>query len=72
MSVLSQKCKSCGPYVWENTVCFWKCQVCGFYMEQSNKDKIYNPNFVFKQSKTCDCGGLKANTTHARWCSAYE
>ena len=25
-----------------------------------------------RKNHRCDCGAVKANTTHANWCSAYE
>lgn len=76
-------CGGKGNIRWSDTNKQWSCTDCGSV--KSNDPSYYwtprastpiDPNDLFKspqwltpQAPKCECGGTKANTTHAFWCT---
>lgn len=67
-----------GPYeitrvIWHSTLGDWvydgKAQTGRFYyVSQERLHRWDGP--TMPQSKKCDCGAMKARTTHSHWCSS--
>lgn len=72
MIITIQSCCGQAPQLWQGGN--WTCSECGSILpEHVGQLEIDWGSTVPKlPTKTvCDCGGAKANTTHAFWCSVY-
>lgn len=67
--------KSCCPgypSIWNYDLNQWTCFKCEKKVEYTEEQLEFATVTTLKPSPSCDCGGEKAKTTHAFYCSAYK
>lgn len=66
----SGPCCGVAPSIWNGNIGSWECSECGSnIIYKGLVDELFIlPVGHLKETK-CDCGGEKAKTTHANWCS---
>jgi hypothetical protein len=72
--VFLKNCCGSAPAVWKASAGGWTCSECGSPRpyEEQQLDFGSVTTLMPPGPKKCDCGGDKANTTHAFYCSVYK